>query len=277
MSLPPWRRVDNPHYRTTQHEDAYQQSSIPLPPGLDRDYQWSGNANYPPPGLIRATMPKAISEIEYLRERRGRSVILDNSDISLFGDLAEYLESGYDMHGNHIMCDLTCVICCGNKLEMPTCVSPPRTPEEDAKTEPLCVLPCGHFFGAYCIEKWISTCRDEDRCSDCPVCRFPLLYEYCGHEVKLRHHDPRFRRPGQLPLTIPEGGCVPAYCRWCRVDYVKDLAHQMAQVVYPKDVPESAFFSPRSFGPSDFSELRGIIRSNMLSAFYHAEDAFDHW
>ncbi|KAI2465476.1 hypothetical protein F4781DRAFT_424740 [Annulohypoxylon bovei var. microspora] len=260
-----------------QEEDVYQQYSTPLPPGVSRGDQYNGNVNYPPPGLIRATMPIPISECEYLRERRGQPCTLNDSQVSMFSDVVGYFDTGFDMYGNHIMCDLTCGICGDGKLEMPSCVSPRQSLEEVARTEPLCILPCGHFFGAWCMDAWISTCRDEDRISDCPLCRFPLHYDCCGHEIRIRHYDPRFTRAGQLPLTLPEGGCVPAYCKGCRVNYVKDMADRMAETVYPRDVPPGAFWDPNKFGPYEFRDMRALIRADMLDSFLRGEEAFSHW
>lgn len=276
MSRPSWRNINNPFY-IPRIDRPPQPQPHPPPPGVLSSDQYSRSPISPPPGLIRATMPEPIGYYEYMRERRGRPVIRKNSDVTLFGDVAKYIEQPIDQYGNHVMFDLTCNICCENKLEMPSRVSPPRNPEENVRVEPLCVLPCGHMFGAWCMDSWMATCREQKKCSDCPICRTLLHYDHCGHEIRIRHYDPRFRRAGQLALTLPEGGCIPSFCEWCRGRHVEHRADKIAHTIYPSDVPEASFINLLKCGPTEFRSMRNRMRDYLFDAFCDAEDHFDHW
>ncbi|KAI1097507.1 hypothetical protein F4804DRAFT_347121 [Jackrogersella minutella] len=247
-----------------------------LPPGL-LESQYDGPMDYPPPGLVRAMAPVIISEEEYRRERLGRQHVIDNSQVSLFSDFAQYFDSEFDMYGNRIFIDLTCGICGDCKLEVPSRVTPHRSPEETCQAESMSVLPCGHFFGSRCLDRWISTCKNEEKYGDCPLCRFPLYYEDCSHDIRIRPFDPRFHRINQLAHTIPEGGVVPAHCKSCRVDWIRHLAERMVETVYPRDVPESSFKDFSRCGPDQFRNGRASLRRDIFERFLVGEEAIHHW
>jgi len=63
--------------------------------------------------------------------------------------------------------DKTCDICAKDYSN--TAV----TPSEDA--EVALELPCGHFFGEFCIQHWFDTCKAQKNKVTCPMCRKQLL------------------------------------------------------------------------------------------------------
>ncbi|OTB07649.1 hypothetical protein M426DRAFT_8644 [Hypoxylon sp. CI-4A] len=249
----------------------------PLPPGVSEGSSYTGIPDHAPPGLVRVTPAVKISLREYQRELRGCRRYLTNDDVTLFGDIAQYLETGLDIFGNRILMDLTCQICQDKRLEVPLIVSPLRDPDDVYEVEPMVVLPCGHFFGAKCFEHWVETRRDEDMIPDCPLCRLVLAYVECGHHLVLRHYDPRFPRDGQLPLTLPEGGHFHEHCKSCRIEYLKFISCERQEVLFPSGVPGTAFHDADVCGPGDFKGLRNLERDNDLDTFFWAEKRFNYW
>ncbi|KAI1093643.1 hypothetical protein F5B19DRAFT_114659 [Rostrohypoxylon terebratum] len=272
----PWRPIANSLY-TTNLGPTNQPNLYPPPPGISSSDQHSGIPIGPPPGLVRVTMSVPIGYYDYMKARRGRPVIRKNSQVALFSDVVKYFEHPIDRYGNHIMFDLTCSICCENKLEMPSRVTPPRSPGDNVMVEPLCVLPCGHMFGAWCMDNWMAACREGDKPINCPLCRRVLHYNHCGHEIRIRHYDPRFHRAGQLALTLPEGGCIPSTCEWCSTSHVKEWARRVADTIYPENIPETAFINLSKCGPNDFKDMRARMEDYLYDEFCKAEDTFDHW
>jgi hypothetical protein len=79
---------------------------------------------------------------------------------STMRDIAPYLDTGRDEKGCPVLIEASCPIC-GRLLEMPDHVSTKhRYPEADV--EPLVVTPCGHLFGACCLEMHLRE-RDSER------------------------------------------------------------------------------------------------------------------
>ncbi|KAI1142849.1 hypothetical protein F5Y05DRAFT_420711 [Hypoxylon sp. FL0543] len=260
------------------HRRKRLRSSSSLPPGVSEShYKRDLYMDHPPPGLVRVTAPVILSDHEYQSQKKAQVRVLDQYDVSLFSDIVHYFDTGLDVHGKHVIINIPCQICGDAWLEMPPAVSTRMQPEEKSKLEPMAVLPCGHFFGARCMDRWIRTRRSEELVPDCPVCRLPLAYEECGHHVQIRHYDARFPRSGQLPLTLPEGGIIPYHCQGCRVEWIQFLGEQLAGTLYPREIPEEAFTDLSESGPGNFKQLRSLLRSDVLNTFFHTEQKFSHW
>ncbi|KAI1642246.1 uncharacterized protein F4817DRAFT_353378 [Daldinia loculata] len=246
-----------------------------LPPGVTEDIYRSVR-NTPPPGIVRAYPPQPISYAAY-RKALDRNVrVITNDDVSVFGDIAHYVEYGLDSAGRRIELYLTCHIS-QTALDVMSRTPRSRDPQGMSLSEPMAVLPCGHFFGFRGIDDWTRTRYNDNVSPDCPLCRFPLIYPQCGHEIRIRPYDPRFTRDGQLPLTIPEGGSVPEYCLRCRVDYLKLIGQQVAYQIYPNDIPFSAFIQPNRCGPVHFENKRIGLQEYLLDMAFMAESDFSHW
>ncbi|KAI0842806.1 hypothetical protein F5Y06DRAFT_291802 [Hypoxylon sp. FL0890] len=281
MSLPPRRKNRTPDLDSEGYDEDQENTppnSSSAPPGISEGYYNENlHVNHPPPGLVRVTTPIVISHREYRRVRRGPTRVIDQYDVSLFSNIVEYFDTGLDVHGNHIVINIPCPICGDSWLEVPPAVTPRLHPEETPSREPMAILPCGHFFGARCLDRWIRTRQTEQLVPDCPLCRFPLVYEECGHPLQIRHYDARFPRRGLLPLTLPEGGVVPYHCQGCRVEWVQFLANRLAETLYPRDIPQSAFIDLRESGPYIFREKRALLRRDVLDTFLSTEQEFSHW
>ncbi|KAI0117425.1 hypothetical protein F4814DRAFT_448427 [Daldinia grandis] len=255
---------------------VYHEPSIAyLPPGITEDI-YSSVRNTPPPGLVRAYPPQPISYSAY-RKTLDRNVrVITNDDVSVFGDFAAYVEYGLDTAGRRIELYLTCHIS-QTALDVMSRTPRSRDPRETSQSEPMAVLPCGHFFSFRGIDDWIRTRASDNICPDCPLCRFPLIYPQCGHEIRIRPYDMRFTRDGQLPLTVSEGGFVPEYCRRCRADYLKLIGQQVAYHIYPDTIPFPAFRYPYQCGPGHFEIKRIRLQEYLLDTCFMAEDDFSHW
>lgn len=164
----------------------------------------------PPP----ANLPKELMQfyLNYQEPVRQQQRIL--SDTTQFRDVVPYIDTGLDpVTGEPVMLDLECP-CCHFLLDVPARVSPNYFP--DAPLEPFSVLPCGHMIGSHCLDRWMRDQDDEDKDPSCPLCRFQLVYRQCHCTVRVREYNWLLPRAQQLPLTIPEGGRVDAYCGPCR-------------------------------------------------------------
>ncbi|KAI8954640.1 hypothetical protein F4801DRAFT_479946 [Xylaria longipes] len=76
------------------------------------------------------------------------------------------------------------------------------------------IFPCGHVFGDQCVRGEYQEQRDLA----CPSCGFRMAYTKCGHAIAPAIIP--VSRTGSIrdtfPLTIPEGGRPPSYCKECR-------------------------------------------------------------
>ncbi|KAI1802394.1 hypothetical protein F4811DRAFT_529597 [Daldinia bambusicola] len=214
-------------------------------------------------------------EGENLCYREPRAISLPPG-VSVFGDFAKYIEPGLDSAGRQVELDLTCIIS-NTSLDVYTRNSRPRDPDDAARTEPMAVLPCGHYFGFKGIDDWIRTRVTDEMPPDCPACRFFLIYPQCGHEIKIRPYDARFQRDGQLPLTIPEGGIVPEYCWRCRVDWIRAMSQHLAYEIYPEDIPARAFINRHHCGEIEFESKRIRFQDKILDTAFMAEADYSHW
>ncbi|KAI2618421.1 hypothetical protein GGR54DRAFT_155070 [Hypoxylon sp. NC1633] len=267
--LPPWRDPQIRHGRQSDEKIS------PLPPGVPENL-YGGMANGPPPGLVRVTQPVPVNNyLEWRRESKSKPIILNDDHVALFGDIAEFLQTGFNIHGNRIILNLTCQICGDHYLEVPACVSPLRKPE--SPIEPMVILPCGHFFGGRCIDRWFQTRRETNLASECPLCRFPCVHQECGHDIRIRHYDALFERNGQCPFTIPEGGAIPAYCASCREEWLRAVTLRVVETVYPVDIPTSAFVDPQAMDAGDIKELRTRMWDDIIRAAHSVEKWYHHW
>ncbi|KAI0539524.1 hypothetical protein GGR58DRAFT_500172 [Xylaria digitata] len=78
---------------------------------------------------------------------------------------------------------LTCEICMEKRLRLPSWIDQLESTNTEENSEDLCVLPCGHFFGAECITTWVEQRQGDEVTPDCPMCRFPLIHRFCGHAI----------------------------------------------------------------------------------------------
>ncbi|OTA55492.1 hypothetical protein K449DRAFT_438716 [Hypoxylon sp. EC38] len=248
-----------------------------VPPGISESYDDGDRfTNSPPPGLVRVTEPVATSDQEYKKEQEVQTRVI--SDMSLFSDIVEYFDTGVDLDGNHIVLNLECTLCHENRLEVPPAVSPRVHPEEATSLEPMVVLPCGHFFGAWCLRQWVRPDPTGELFLDnCPLCRFPVKYPECGHNILIQPYYANTPRHHQLPLTIPEEGVIPNFCAACRIRWVQFVAKQVAETLYPQDIPQSAYYNKERSGPRDYSHRRNLLRTGFLNIFMRTEREFSHW
>ncbi|KAI0163972.1 hypothetical protein GGR57DRAFT_451973 [Xylariaceae sp. FL1272] len=73
----------------------------------------------------------------------------------------------------------------------------------DAK-EVLVVLPCDHFFGYDCWQKWLDSVDDDGNVLVCPKCRFEMIHPGCGDWVLARCLPPtRLTGVRTMPQLIP--------------------------------------------------------------------------
>ncbi|KAI0972784.1 hypothetical protein F4678DRAFT_478631 [Xylaria arbuscula] len=227
------------------HDNLEQQ----LPPGIPKnDGYHKSLIEGAPPGLVRVCPP-----------RLAQTRLFDNSNTTLFSDFEAYLDGGLDEDGNHVLVDLTCMICCENKLQVPHRVMPASSGSDDAdgKTESISVLPCGHFFGTKCLQKWLVVAerQDENGVAHCPVCRFSMIYQ-CGHILFPQRYDPDYRRRARVALTIPEDGLVPEMCRSCHEGEIDDALDRLQRLLFPL---------AREYGDLRFEDSeQGLLESSML-------------
>ncbi|XXG93829.1 hypothetical protein Hte_000078 [Hypoxylon texense] len=244
-----------------------------LPPGVSED-NYHGLPNGPPPGLVRVLPPVPVDEGYIQRQLVTR--VFSDYDIVMFGKMAKYL-TGFDVKGNRIILDLTCQICGDLKLDVPPIVTPRRSGRSNRNTEPFTVLPCGHFFGDYCLRRWFDIREEQDEFPpECPYCRFPLIHELCGHTIKLTQFDPRFPRAGQTPLTIPEGGIVTVECPNCAKRDLESAASRVIYRVFP-DVRETTFIDPDQCDAKTFEALRNRMWDDIFSCYGWGEKQFEFW
>ncbi|KAJ2906667.1 putative RING finger protein-like protein [Zalerion maritima] len=83
--------------------------------------------------------------------------------------------------------------------------------------EEMAHLPCGHFFGIECLERWRAAREFGDR-SVCPTCRVEFPH-YCGHPV--RPMTTADRAWDEIPRTVAEGGLVGKFCVECETRNLK--------------------------------------------------------
>ncbi|KAI0594489.1 hypothetical protein F4775DRAFT_596271 [Biscogniauxia sp. FL1348] len=198
-----------------------------LPPGVDPD-SYHGVPDGPPPcaqGLVRVS-PPIPAPIHWIT----------NQDVALFSDIAPYFETGIDEHGHPVCIDLSCQICGCSRLEMPQIVAPREPSIAEDPVEGLAVLPCGHFFGSNCIEKWIHTQEMAEEVPCCPMCRFELIHpdDYCEHAIQIQPYNGSLPRNRQTPLTLPEGGRVPDLCDICTWDHISQHVRRLNNLVFPQ-------------------------------------------
>ncbi|KAI0096214.1 hypothetical protein GGR51DRAFT_567407 [Nemania sp. FL0031] len=135
------------------------------------------------------------------------------TDIALWPELAKYITAFTPARLEDLEIDrevwiqLKCEICLDKYLRLPNWVG--SWPGHGKRnSEAICVLPCGHFFGKRCIQKWVLTLTQEQKSTPpvCPKCRFHLVHPKCKHPIKLRAVHTR-----QLSATNPRliTRCVP--------------------------------------------------------------------
>ncbi|KAI4869233.1 hypothetical protein F4820DRAFT_444355 [Hypoxylon rubiginosum] len=243
-----------------------------LPPGVSADNQ-HGLPTDPPPGLVRVMPPVPADEHEVYKQVTTR--VFTEGDIVMFGEMANYL-SGFDIEGNRIVLDLTCQICGDLKLDVSPRTAPEQSAQDRQESEPFTVLPCGHFFGDYCLREWFCTREDNELPRDCPYCRYVLVHERCGHNMKLRQFDPRFPRDGQTPLTLPEGGVVSLDCDTCAKEALEYLASKLVLRVFP-EVRDAAFTDPDECNSATFEALRNRMWQDIFKCYGWGEQQFNFW
>ncbi|KAI1412557.1 hypothetical protein F5Y13DRAFT_190153 [Hypoxylon sp. FL1857] len=205
------------------------------------------------------------------QQQSSQTRVIHQHDVSLFGDIVKYFDTGLDTNGDHIILDLSCTICDENRLEVPAAVSPQTQPEDSVGLEPMSILPCGHFFGARCLDSWIEACKGQGHVPNCPTCRLELEYRDCGHPIQIKHYNVLLPRRYQIPLTVPEGGFIRFYCRSCRAASIVDLADQLIEELNPEeiDLEESALARSR--------RRRDRLYADLGNAFRNFEQSFSHW
>ncbi|KAK7751407.1 hypothetical protein SLS62_006663 [Diatrype stigma] len=92
------------------------------------------------------------------------------------------MHAGFVRDGRPVRMGLCCAICDDAVLAFPIVAL--HNPANQA-TEGVAVLPCGHFYGAACVSKWLATQHRARRAPTCPDCRHPLVHPACGHGVRL--------------------------------------------------------------------------------------------
>ncbi|KAI1277443.1 hypothetical protein F5Y07DRAFT_86157 [Xylaria sp. FL0933] len=82
--------------------------------------------------------------------------------------------------------------------------------------EYLSVLPCGHFFGAECLKRWLFATKKKNHLS----CVVRHVASDAGinaitHYIRPSNYDPRESAMARIPRTLPEGARVPDKCKSC--------------------------------------------------------------
>ncbi|KAI0175533.1 hypothetical protein GGR52DRAFT_537118 [Hypoxylon sp. FL1284] len=229
-----------------------------------------------PPGLARATLPGPTDNSIQGTGRNVNSRVLTEQDVPMFHMMEKYFW-GYDENGSHVLLDLTCPICLFRKLDVPAPVTPRQTHEEYQEAEPFTVLPCGHYFGSWCLHNWFVARQKRGLKPECAYCRFPLTHE-CGHNIRLRPYDPRFLRAGQTPLTNTEDGGV--LFRDCAICFRNDLEHVATLLVYRvyPDIPQNAFMgTPAVSSREQFESLRNRMWDDIIKAHIWSQQRYDRW
>ncbi|KAI0018305.1 hypothetical protein F4780DRAFT_794747 [Xylariomycetidae sp. FL0641] len=265
------------------------------PPGVPAGHWPSAPTTPPPPGLVRTTAP-------YPAPPR----VLTNADITLFGEVAALLStcpapllaaaSGPLLtdapQPRPVQLSLTCGICLDRTLALPW---PPPSPSfPPTETEPVAVLPCGHFFGATCLARWLDAQQHPQSPSpspspsplspphgpaggsgSCPVCRFALAYPCCGAAVAPRIYDPRAGPPpGQVPATLPEDGVLLPDCRDCVAAVgVERALRRLAELLFPA-LPAADWRDPSG---AEFRHVLGALRAEVRRLAAEAQDLYVRW
>ncbi|KAI1426543.1 hypothetical protein F5Y12DRAFT_794106 [Xylaria sp. FL1777] len=207
--------------------DSHASQNLFAPPGIPADEYHRGIVEGPPPGLVRVRSPTFTP-----------TRVFNNENTSLFSDFARYIDKGVDENLNPVQLDLTCVICHDSKLQVPDSLTPDYHWSKEQSIEWLAVLPCGHFYGADCLERWFltSALESEDGVTRCPLCRFKVMYQ-CGHYIPPREYNPELFRAEQVPLTLPEGGAVPHSCEVCYKGNVDGAIDRLRDLLFPRVLP----------------------------------------
>lgn len=208
---------------------------------------------------------------------------------SQFREIAKYFSSDAprrDDEGNEVSIEASCMSC-GSLLEMPDALMPADYPQLEAV--PLVVLPCGHMFCSHCLDKHFEFKYEltrtlhhqhyalwEDVCPDCPMCRLPLRYETCLHDMEFRAYDPVRPREDQLPLTIPEGGWIADTCQACAAEDAEDGIVEFSYMVLP-DLPRANYTRPTVGGPEHADEARRHLVSMIRDAIQWRDSAISSW
>ncbi|KAI0908113.1 hypothetical protein F4823DRAFT_640616 [Ustulina deusta] len=220
------------HPPTSSSRRPPQPETLLSPPGIPADEYQRGRLSGAPPGLVRVCPPTFAP-----------TRVLNNGNVSLFSDFARYLDDGLDENNHRVELDLTCVICMEHKLQVPECVRPRSQSSEEGPLEWLATLPCGHYMGSDCLEKWLveSGLESEDGITRCPLCRLSLVY-LCGHFIAPREYNPMLYRAEQVPLTLPEGGGIPRLCEICYKGNVHGAIDRLRHLLFPPIFPDDFRF-----------------------------------
>ncbi|KAI1828176.1 hypothetical protein F4861DRAFT_489020 [Xylaria intraflava] len=86
------------------------------------------------------------------------------------------------------------------------------------------IFPCGHIFGDRCVREKLINQNNPRRNLTCPSCGFQMIYEKCGHAIvpALICASGSDSIRDSFPLTIPEGGQRPNYCKECRWRLIRE-------------------------------------------------------
>ncbi|KAI1117996.1 hypothetical protein F5Y14DRAFT_294712 [Nemania sp. NC0429] len=238
-----------------------------LPPGVSAEDYHHGPLEYPP-GLVRISSPVPAP----VR-------VITNDDVSLFGDFAQYLDTGRDEDGNLVAVDLDCLICQDRKLQLPACVTannPDLAPGlEGPRWEWMAILPCGHFWGSDCLLEWLSesTWTSPENCASCPLCRLTLTYN-CGHFLSPRDFHPARTRAEQVPMTLPERGAVPERCAECHYKEVAVAVERLRNLLFPRDLVPTDLVRPETW---DFMKSASIDFCTRMWAFAEMDENYNRW
>ncbi|KAI0181279.1 hypothetical protein GGR52DRAFT_26912 [Hypoxylon sp. FL1284] len=134
---------------------------------------------------------------------------------SLYSAIRSVIETLAGPNGEPATLDLACAMC-WEPLAVPAAVAPRRRGRARAQRERILVLPCGHFFGHECVEKWVYARYAGGGMLRCPTCRRDVFHRGCGHPVTGWTVGAGADGPVLgVPLTLPEGGRVALTCARC--------------------------------------------------------------
>ncbi|KAI1801225.1 hypothetical protein F4811DRAFT_468191 [Daldinia bambusicola] len=136
---------------------------------------------------------------------------------SLFRDIREYLEKPYAEGDMMVTIHAECPMCSKQLEFFPPQESTRRIRGNITGNERMEVLPCGHIVGQDCMYAHRAKCLADGTRIQCPVCELPLTYRArsCAHPVSTYVVDRYTHFP---PMTLAEGGRIPARCAACRPD-----------------------------------------------------------
>ncbi|KAJ8132988.1 hypothetical protein O1611_g636 [Lasiodiplodia mahajangana] len=113
------------------------------------------------------------------------------TDIGMWSELSKYITAFTPARledleiEREVRIQLKCEICMDKSIRLPSWVGGlPNYNKHNSET--LCVLPCGHFFGRRCMQKWTSLQEHQDAPPVCPKCRYQLIHPKCKHHIKLK-------------------------------------------------------------------------------------------